>query len=782
MPYYISDKQPDCQGEGKWAVIKLVDDKPVTVACHDSKQSAVDQMVAVSMSEGMKPMGQYFGQRSVDSGQYNPPAGVQAAAKRALKWISEGKAGSGFTAVGRNRAAQLASGRAVSAMVVNKMIAYFARHEVDKKAEGFSQGEKGYPSPGRVAWDAWGGDAGQSWVNGLNKRDQDLRDGGDGNNRILICDIDDTIIHNGKLIQDVASWVGKQEVGIYLVTGRLESQREETVAELGRLGMDYDRLLMNNLGSSAKSIEFKKQTAEKLLQNYDVVLAIDNDGGAREAYSSLGIPVIDPTKLPMNRGSMQRDMNMGVQQTANPMEAPEAPITKQDLEMRLRDLLGDVVNFKFLAHGFHWNVRGINFAQFHEFFGEIYEDADNSIDPIAENIRKINFDAPFKLTDFMESVDELEPTDSSDPLEMCRSLYQANEDVRESIVHALCAADELEEQGIVNFLAERQDMHSKWQWQLRAIVGDSFAKNYEIDVLSVYEGKQTGEGTETEKEIDTVPADNPQSAATNPNGVPMMQQNSAKTKWANAANLILRKLDPVQEVHVEARKKNFETRVNHANVEFREVQGGNGMTFEGYAAVFNSPSDPIGGQFTEYVLPGAFKRSLEARNDVKLLWNHDTGEVLGSTRSGTLKLVEDSHGLKAIAELPNTQRGRDTAELLRRGDIANMSFGFTVPKGGDSWRDNGSTRELHSVRLHEVSIVAFPAYQASSASVRSVTIDADTLADGLMRLENGEELDSAQAEAISEVVAKLTKTAEVQEAGDILSLKKKQLDLMMKRI
>jgi HK97 family phage prohead protease len=464
------------------------------------------------------------------------------------------------------------------------------------------------------------------------------------------------------------------------------------------------------------------------------------------------------------------------------MEEPDAPETKQDLEMRLRDLLGDVVTFKFLAHGFHWNVRGINFSQFHEFFGEIYEDADGSIDPIAENIRKLNFDAPFRLQDFIESADELEPTDSSDPLEMSRSLYMANEDVRESIVHALACADELSEQGIVNFLAERQDMHSKWQWQLRAIVGNSFANNYEIDVEEVSEGYQTGEGNEKPAEISPEDKGNPASAMTNADGTPMYQQNSISDKWHKAANMIIRRLDPPQDFPVESRKKKFETRINHTEFEMRAVEDGKGMTFEGYASVFNSPSEPIGGKFTEYVAPGAFKRSLSTRSDVKLLWNHDTGQVLGSTRSGTLKLIEDGRGLKAIATLPDTQLGRDTAVLLKRGDVSNMSFGFSVPAGGDSWNSDGNIRTLNSVRLHEVSITAFPAYPTSTATVRSVSIDADALAESLMRLENGEELEANHAALINDVVAKLTKTQEVQDAGSILDLKKKQLDLLMKRI
>jgi hypothetical protein len=100
--------------------------------------------------------------------EYKVPAGVISAAKRALKWIEEGKAGSGFTSVGRNRARQLARGGMVSRETVVKMRAFFARHEKSSKgAQGFRANQEGYPSPGRVAWDAWGGDAGQSWVNRL---------------------------------------------------------------------------------------------------------------------------------------------------------------------------------------------------------------------------------------------------------------------------------------------------------------------------------------------------------------------------------------------------------------------------------------------------------------------------------------------------------------------------------------------------------------------------------------------------------------------------------------
>lgn len=91
---------------------------------------------------------------------YVPPQGVQNAGKRALELIKEGKAGVGFTSVGRARAAQLANGSALSKDTVRRMASYFARHAVDKKAGWADAGKE---TPGYVAWLAWGGDAGAVW-------------------------------------------------------------------------------------------------------------------------------------------------------------------------------------------------------------------------------------------------------------------------------------------------------------------------------------------------------------------------------------------------------------------------------------------------------------------------------------------------------------------------------------------------------------------------------------------------------------------------------------------
>ena len=156
--------------------------------------------------------------------------------------------------------------------------------------------------------------------------------------------------------------------------------------------------------------------------------------------------------------------------------------TKEGLAAELCDLLGDVVAFRFIAQGFHWNVTGVNFQQFHELFQEVYEDAESSIDPIAENIRKLNFDAPFRLSDFMCNIGTMSIPETNDPIVMSQVLYIANEQLRGCLVKAFQLADAINEQGVANYLSERLDMHSKWQWQLRTIVGDNLADAYEIDV------------------------------------------------------------------------------------------------------------------------------------------------------------------------------------------------------------------------------------------------------------------------------------------------------------
>ena len=230
-----------------------------------------------------------------------------------------------------------------------------------------------------------------------------------------------------------------------------------------------------------------------------------------------------------------------------------------------------------------------------------------------------------------------------------------------------------------------------------------------------------------------------------------------------------------------------ERRTNDVTFEIRASEiDPDKMTFTGYAAVFNSPSEPL--PFTEYIMPGAFKRSLKSRNQIKLFVNHNMDRVLASTRSGTLKLSEDSKGLLAEAQLPPTTDGRDLSILMQRGDVNSMSFGFSVPARGDKWSDDGMKRELHQIRLHEVSIVTgFPAYEATTATVRAIDalatrtgIDPDKLADALTRLEAGETLQTDHAGIINEAVEKLKEVE--PNTDELLEIKRKQLDLLIKAI
>ena len=223
-------------------------------------------------------------------------------------------------------------------------------------------------------------------------------------------------------------------------------------------------------------------------------------------------------------------------------------------------------------------------------------------------------------------------------------------------------------------------------------------------------------------------------------------------------------------------------RIQVNEFELRAGPTGDGMSFTGYAAVFNSDSEPL--PFIERIKDGAFKKSLKSRQPIKMYMNHDSSMLLASTRSRTLRLEEDSRGLLVNADLPDTTVGRDLSVLMQRGDVDSMSFGFSVPAGGDAWSDDGMTRELRQVRLHEVSVVTgFPAYKATSASVRSLDIlakrtgvDADKLAEAITMLESGNTLSDESAELLSSAVSKLrAEPAQVPASVNILS---KHLELL----
>lgn len=156
-------------------------------------------------------------------------------------------------------------------------------------------------------------------------------------------------------------------------------------------------------------------------------------------------------------------------------------------------------------------------------------------------------------------------------------------------------------------------------------------------------------------------------------------------------------------------------------LEIEERGEGRVPRIRGHAAVFNELSVDLGG-FREQVSPGAFLEAIE-KDDVRALMNHDPNRILGRNRSKTLELIEDARGLAIVIDPPDTQYSRDLVTSIKRGDISQMSFGFTVRPGGQSWEKNDDgivIRTLKKVRLFDVSPVTFPAYAQTDVAVRAL--------------------------------------------------------------
>jgi uncharacterized protein len=695
------------------------------------------------------------------------PKGVQSEAKKALGWIADGHAGSGFTAVGKKRASDLASGKPISADTILRMYSFFKRHEVDKQAEGFNSGEDGFPSPGRVAWSAWGGDAGFTW----------------------------------------------------------------------------STTIRNQISKSAR------------------------------AFSLMA--------------SEEGDM---------------AESTVPDLNEELTELLADVISFYFRAHGAHWNVKGSDFSEYHKLFQKIYEDVYESIDPIAENLRKLGSIAPFTLGSFMalRSIEDAS-TIMQDPMALAADLLAANDMIIDELSDAFDCASMYNQQGVANFLAGRIDSHQYWKWQLTVSLGQEVTQpstdplnaqgideddvaeegaempmpmvfmddrsasgasdlplaardrawdaaaadkrvqdyaggkenmdwakygkaffyvdpekkdllgGYKLQFADIVDGTLTAiprgifavagvlQGARggadipaddiatikdkvaayysrmaKEFEDDTIqtPFEGRASAARIGEGSfvswntsngrakgkveKVITKGQAKSSegyvlettpdqpafsiriykeqgngWIPTDVTVVHRPDILTVITalpsprseelamIEERKTmiaSAERITMDAEVRAMDTTDGS-LKIAGYAATFNS--EATGLNFREVIAPGAFNRTLSTDNPVFLLVNHDMEQLpLASTKSGTLQLSEDKVGLRMEANLdPSNPRAQELASALKRGDVDKMSFAFTVAPGGDT-REEG-LRTLTDLDLYEVSIVTLPAYDSTSVGLRN---------------------------------------------------------------
>lgn len=180
----------------------------------------------------------------------------------------------------------------------------------------------------------------------------------------------------------------------------------------------------------------------------------------------------------------------------------------------------------------------------------------------------------------------------------------------------------------------------------------------------------------------------------------------------------------------------------------------------GYAAKFYR-ADDSGTEFrlwdgaVERIMPGAFDAALS--DDVRALFNHDASQILGRTKSGTLKLSVDDIGLRYEIAPADTRVYADVANFLSRGDVDGSSFQFQILPGGERWTRSGSTevREITSVKLFDVGPVTFPAYEAATSGVRSVEMARQTREAWAQQMQRSAKESAQRRQRCGEVLARL---------------------------
>lgn len=153
--------------------------------------------------------------------------------------------------------------------------------------------------------------------------------------------------------------------------------------------------------------------------------------------------------------------------------------------------------------------------------------------------------------------------------------------------------------------------------------------------------------------------------------------------------------------------------------EIRAVKREEKTVVRGYAAVFDSLSENLGG-FREMIAPGAFDGVLA--DDVRALWDHSSSMILGRTKAGTLRIGVDERGLWYEYDDPGTSYSKDLLISMERGDISQSSFQFTIED--EEWKEDEEKRYVRTIkkvrRLYDVSPVTFPAYPDATAALRSL--------------------------------------------------------------
>jgi hypothetical protein len=561
----------------------------------------------------------------------------------------------------------------------------------------------------------------------------------------IVVDIDDTLIAlNGDPIENVVAFVKEYTGAVLIVTARREARRDETIAQLDAIGVDYELLQMR--GDRTPEVVYKAAVIKNLFVNYNVELAIDNNADVRAEYARIGITVlapsgVDPQELPQM-------LSRALPDNYRPALAEDVPDGRACGNCYFYDE-SNVQDDKAWCERWDEYVNGAYYCNAWQ--PDEGDDADEQ-------------EAGYRAVDLM--LPEYVMEAAARGLEYHAAGLSGDGVVDRTIREARLMADgEVSEDKVIRTNA----------WAARHLVDLDSEDNRDPDAEGF-----PGAGAVAFYLWGINPLD-PQ---------PAIDWFALRAEQIQAEERSAFVVSEPRGATIDAMTTAVETRRITVNeFEIRDLGEGDGMAFTGYAAVFNSESEPL--PFIERIAPGAFANSLSSRNEIKMFVNHDTTRVLASKRAGTLRLSEDSHGLRVEADLPPTTDGKDLAILMKRGDVDSMSFGFSVPSGGDTWSPDGATRELREVRLHEVSIVtAFPAYTATSAGVRSLDnlaaatgADASQLDAAITKLEAGEMLDEDAAMLIESVVQKLRADTTIgAEAKASLDMKRKQLDLLFSRV
>jgi len=536
-----------------------------------------------------------------------PTDAMAAEAKRGLDWRKEFNRGG--LAVGVARARDIMNKDTLSISTVRRMHSFFARHEVDKKGKGFSPGEDGYPSAGRIAWALWGGDPGKSWadaiVNRINNMNKNIlinkstiqngdfvswsSSGGDARGKVTKIEtngsinIPDSSFNITGTEEDPALLIQiwhKNEQG-WSETNTYVGHKMSTVSKINDLNkkdMDMNKSqdmckMCEDNGYLQKDMTCPYCDGMGCLDDNSDCSSCDSTGTLMEGDNCPMCKMVDTASMasggilqpvqglpPQRKKKMRKDAQMktegGDQYPAaafayvpdanmpstwklrlwespsaketvaqvsraataltsagfrgNKVQIPAADLAGVKEKIRaawhrvngpdralpavlkgyesgdiskmmpmpsysgsqviaaLQKAVGDVAVMYTHAHGYHWNVRGSDFAQYHALFEAIYTDVYESIDPLAENILKMGGTAPRGLSEFLSfaTIDD-DPLMVADPEMLAADLAEDNDAVIDSLNNVFVIANAANQQGVCNFVAERIDQHQKWAWQLK---------------------------------------------------------------------------------------------------------------------------------------------------------------------------------------------------------------------------------------------------------------------------------------------------------------------------